>query len=50
VEDKFHTVYGLARGREGKNVLSWNFARIIDAHLPDIMTSLRTSLGDGAIP
>ena len=43
-EDKYHNVYGLARGIDGKHIIAYNFSQIMSEQLPDILSGLRNAL------
>jgi hypothetical protein len=43
-EDKYHNVYGLARGMDGKHIIAYNFSQIMSEQLPGILSGLRKAL------
>ncbi|MCD6197113.1 MAG: hypothetical protein J7K15_00880 [Deltaproteobacteria bacterium] len=43
-EDKYHNVYGLAEGIDGKHIIAYNFSQIMSEQLPDILSGLRKAL------
>jgi hypothetical protein len=43
-EDKYHSVYGLAMGKEGKDLLAYNFSRILSEQMPGVLSGLRETL------
>jgi hypothetical protein len=45
-EDKYHSVYGLAMGREGKDLLAYNFSRILSEQMPGVLSGLHRTLRD----
>jgi hypothetical protein len=43
-EDKYHNVYDLAKGIDGKHLIAYNFSQIISEQLPDILSGLRKAM------
>ena len=43
-EDKYHSVYDLAGGANGKHLIAYNFSRIISEQIPGILSGLRRTL------
>jgi hypothetical protein len=43
-EDKYHNVYGLAKGMDGKHIIAYNFSQIMYEQMPDILSGLRKAL------
>lgn len=39
--DKYYNVYQLAKGREGKDIISYNFSEILKEQLPEALESLK---------
>lgn len=42
--DKFHTVYTLAGGTEGKHAIAYNFSKILASQLPGVFKAMRAEL------
>ena len=42
--DKYYNVYQLARGREGKDIISYNFSEILKERMPEMLESMRRAL------
>ncbi|MEW6067822.1 MAG: hypothetical protein AB1610_05990 [Nitrospirota bacterium] len=39
--DKYYSIYQLSSGKEGKHILSYNIAKILEEHMPSIFHSIR---------
>jgi len=46
-KDKYHNVYGVAHGREGKHLIAYNFSKIIGEALPRILQGLTQAVDEG---
>jgi len=47
-EDKYYNVYSLARGREGKHIIAYNFTKIIAEAFPRVLQGVRGAIeGNG---
>jgi len=46
-QDKYHNVYGVAHGKEGKHLIAYNFSKILDEALPRILQGLTQAIDDG---
>lgn len=42
--DRYYNVYGLSSGKEGKNVISYNIARMLDKNMSSAMLSMRAAV------
>lgn len=45
--DKYHSIYSLVRGIEGKHPLAYNFTEILHSELPGQLAAMRKSLAQG---
>ena len=43
-EDRYQTVYSLARGRDGKHIIAYNFSRILSEKLPAVFAAMHDGL------
>ena len=43
-KDKYHNVYGPAKGIDDKYLIAYNFSQIMSEQLPDILSGLRKAL------
>lgn len=42
--DKFYNIYQLNSGKDNKHIISYNFSRIIESEMPNILKSIRETL------
>ncbi len=43
-EDRYHSVYALARGKEGKHLIAYNFSKIIDQSMDGLIPEIRQAV------
>jgi hypothetical protein len=44
--DKYNNIYQLNKGREGKHILAYNIAKILEEQMPVVIQSMRTAMKD----
>ncbi len=47
LDDRYHSIYGLSSGERGQNIISYDYSRIVEKHLPDMMDSLNAAIRHG---